>query len=42
MFRTIEQILGLPPLNQYDLAAETMAEAFTSEPDRTPFNHVAN
>jgi hypothetical protein len=42
MFRTIEQILGLPPLNQYDLAAETMAEAFTSEPDYTPFNHVPN
>ena len=42
MFRTIEQILGLPPLNQYDQAAETMAEAFTSKPDYKPFNYVAN
>ena len=29
----IEQILGLPPLNQYDLAAEPMFGAFTTHPN---------
>ncbi|HMF76210.1 MAG TPA: alkaline phosphatase family protein [Bryobacteraceae bacterium] len=42
IFRTIEQILGLPPLNQYDKAAQTMAAAFSSVPDITPFEHVPN
>src|SRR5205085_444039 len=37
MFRTIEQILGLPPLNQFDLAAEPMFSAFTSHADFTPY-----
>jgi hypothetical protein len=40
IFRTIEQILGLPPLNQYDKAAQTMAAAFSSTPDFTPYNFV--
>ncbi|GAB3416393.1 bifunctional YncE family protein/alkaline phosphatase family protein [Flindersiella endophytica] len=31
--RTIEQILGLPPMNKLDLAAEPMYNAFTNEPD---------
>ena len=42
MTRTIEQILGLPPLNQYDLIASPMLTDFTDTPDFTPWNHVAN
>src|SRR5215470_15410975 len=38
MFRTIEQILGLAPMNQFDLAAEPMFSVFTSKPDLTPYN----
>jgi YVTN family beta-propeller protein len=37
MVRTIEQILGLPPMNQMDLAAQPMTTAFTDTPDLTPF-----
>jgi YVTN family beta-propeller protein len=42
MFRTIEQILGLPPRNQYDVAAEPMFSTFTSKPDLTPYAAVPN
>ena len=42
MFRTIEQILGLPPSNQFDLAAEPMFSTFTSKPDLTPYAAVPN
>ena len=42
MYRTIEQILGLPPLNQYDLAAEPMFSTFTSKRDLTPFTALPN
>lgn len=42
MFRTIEQILGLPPLNQYDTAAQPMYSAFVNTPDLTPFTAVPN
>ena len=38
MFRTMEQILGLPPMNQFDLAAEPMFSVFTSTPDLTPYS----
>jgi hypothetical protein len=37
MFRTIEQILGLPPMNQFDDAAEPMFSLFTNKPDLTPY-----
>lgn len=37
MFRTIENILGIPPLNQFDLAAEPMTDYFTNKPDFTPY-----
>src|SRR5262249_5044992 len=37
MFRTMEQILGLPPMNQFDLAAEPMFSSFTDRPDFTPY-----
>ncbi len=42
MFRTIEQILGLPPRNQFDLAAEPMFTTFTSTPDLTTFSARPN
>jgi hypothetical protein len=37
VLRTIGQILGMPPLNQFDAAATPMADCFTDEPDLTPF-----
>ena len=42
MYRTMEQILGLSPLNQFDLAAEPMFSAFTSKPDFTPYTARPN
>ena len=42
MFRTIENILGLPPLNQFDLAAEPMVDCFTSRADFTPYVALPN
>ncbi len=38
--RTIEQILGLPPMNQMDLAATPMRSLFTDKPDLTPYTAV--
>jgi hypothetical protein len=40
--RTIEQILGLPPMNQRDLVATPMTTAFTDSADLTPFTAVPN
>ena len=37
MVRTIELILGLPPMSQYDAAATPMWRCFSSKPDLTPF-----
>ncbi|MFC0844066.1 alkaline phosphatase family protein [Streptomyces noboritoensis] len=42
MIRTIEQILGVPPMNQKDSAASPMAAAFTATPDLTPFSALPN
>jgi YVTN family beta-propeller protein len=42
MVRTIEQILGLPPMNQMDLAATPMRDLFTETPDLTPFTALPN
>jgi YVTN family beta-propeller protein len=42
MIRTIEQILGIQPMNQKDSAATPMSAAFTSRPDLTPFNVLPN
>ena len=42
MVRTIEQILGIKPMNQLDSAATPMATAFTSKPNYTPFTAVPN
>jgi hypothetical protein len=37
MLRTMELILGLPPMSQYDAAATPMWECFTANPDNDPF-----
>ena len=42
VLRTIEGILGLPPLSQYDAGATPLWNAFTRRPDSTPFVHLPN
>ncbi len=45
MTRTIEQILGLPPMNQYDLVASPMRTDFTNTPapdNFLPWSHLPN
>jgi hypothetical protein len=42
MVRTMEQILGLPPMNQMDMAATPMKDLFTTTPDFRPYDAVAN
>jgi hypothetical protein len=45
MTRTIEQILGLTPINQFDLVASPMRTAFVDNPppeNFKPWTHVAN
>jgi hypothetical protein len=37
MVRTIELILGLPPLSQYDAAARPMSNSFTGRADLSPY-----
>ncbi len=37
MLRTIELILGLPPMSQYDAGATPMSAAFDAKPDPTPY-----
>ncbi len=37
MLRTMELILGLPPMSPYDAAATPMYRCFTSSPDFTPY-----
>ncbi len=37
VLRTMELILGLPPMSQYDAAATPMYKAFQPVPDATPF-----
>jgi hypothetical protein len=39
MIRSIELILGLPPLSQYDAAARPMFASFTDKPDPKPYTH---
>jgi YVTN family beta-propeller protein len=41
MIRTIELILGLPPLSQYDAAARPMFASFTDTALTTPYEHLA-
>ncbi|WP_405613117.1 alkaline phosphatase family protein [Streptomyces sp. NBC_00076] len=42
MIRTIEQILGIHPMNQKDSAASPMRGAFTPHPVYTPFKALPN
>jgi len=37
IFKTVDLILGLPPLNQYDAAATDLRDMFTGNPDFTPY-----
>ena len=39
--RTIENILGVQPLTQFDLVASPMFDAFQNTPDLTPYEHLA-
>ena len=42
LLRTIELILGLPPMNQMDATATPMFDCFTDAPDFTPVTAVTN
>ena len=42
MIRTIEQILGLPPMNIQDAIANPMTDCFGNVPDKTPFQALPN
>jgi hypothetical protein len=42
VMRTMELILGLPPMNQMDATATPMTECFMDTPDFTPFTSVPN
>src|SRR5262249_5949267 len=37
MVKTIELILGLPPMNQLDLSATPLRNCFQDQPDLTPY-----
>jgi YVTN family beta-propeller protein len=40
MLRTMELILGMPPMTQYDAAATPMWRCFATEANLTPFTHL--
>lgn len=40
LLRTMELILGLEPMTQFDAAALPLYDSFTSTPDTTPFKHL--
>ncbi len=42
IIRTIEQILGLPPMNIMDATAKPMFDVFTNKPDFTPYKALKN
>ncbi len=42
ILRTIELILGLAPMSQFDLVAEPMTDCFTDKPDFTPYKALPN
>ncbi|MGL4514399.1 MAG: alkaline phosphatase family protein [Lacipirellulaceae bacterium] len=42
MVRTIELILGIPPMNQLDASATAMADCFVDAPDLTPYEAAPN
>jgi DNA-binding beta-propeller fold protein YncE len=41
VLRTMELILGLPPMSQYDAAATPLWRSFTNKPDFTPYQALA-
>jgi YVTN family beta-propeller protein len=41
LLRSIELILGIPPLSQYDAAARPLFASFTDKPDLTPYQQIA-
>jgi YVTN family beta-propeller protein len=42
LLRTMELMLGLPPMNQMDATATPMFDCFNNTPDFTPFDAVTN
>ncbi len=42
LLRSLELMLGLPPMNQMDATATPMFDCFTDTPDFTPFDAVPN
>jgi len=42
MVRTMELILGLPPMNQFDASATPMSSCFVNTADLTPYTAVPN
>jgi YVTN family beta-propeller protein len=42
ILRTMELMLGLPPMNQMDATATPLSDCFTSTPDFTPFKALPN
>lgn len=42
ILRTIQLILGLPPMSFLDLVAMPMTDCFTSQPDFTPYTRLPN
>ncbi len=40
MLRTMELILGMGPMSQFDAAATPMYNSFSSKPDLTPYKHI--
>ncbi len=42
LIRTIEQILGLPPMNIMDASAKPMRDAFSGKPDFAPYKALKN
>ena len=42
ILRTMEQILGLPPMNQFDASATPMFDCFVDQPNLKPFDAVPN
>ncbi len=42
LIRTLEQVLGLKPMNQFDASATPMSDCFQDTPDFTPYTAVPN
>src|SRR5262249_34841713 len=40
MLRTMELILGLKPMSQFDAAARPMHNSFQADPDLRPYQHI--